>query len=421
MLLLLLAAAALPLQAAAQLYIPTDLGCDAEDELLGNLRWLRSVCAEVGAAFADDATPVPTTIADLGCARAARRVATSCGGLLSSSPWFASRRAALDAAVASAANLPDDSASTYHIADPSLSAVHSCGATLDDGFAQFPTARNGQSYVTIDVGPSHGNLRLDVDHLSLDAKNNDNFRLYSDSDLNDELLLVLSGDLPLDGPIELWESKVTLLLVSDGAGSRTSLGLTVSCVCEDSATFVDGDGDGCAAYRDGEKHARCASLLPPADEHARFMCPVACGACEPDPCPPDDASPCTHGGTCTRVDGSTCTASDLAARSAAVTAECCDEPTEDCSSGQPATCNLGCAAVLVPYYQDCQGALQGDAEILAAVQSAVQQCASTPRYQCDCAKGWRGDQCEVRPRTVLCITSGVHLSRGLVARTHIRV
>ena len=71
---------------------------------------------------------------------------------------------------------------------------------------------------------------------------------------------------------------------------------------------------------------------------------------------------------------STCTASDLAARSAAVTAECCDEPTEDCSSGQPATCNLGCAAVLVPYYQDCQGALQGDAEILAAVQSAVQQC-----------------------------------------------
>jgi hypothetical protein len=166
MLLLLLAAAALPLQAAAQLYIPTDLGCDAEDELLGNLRWLRSVCAEVGAAFADDATPVPTTIADLGCARAARRVATSCGGLLSSSPWFASRRAALDAAVASAANLPDDSASTYHIADPSLSAVHSCGATLDDGFAQFPTARNGQSYVTIDVGPSHGNLRLDVDHLS---------------------------------------------------------------------------------------------------------------------------------------------------------------------------------------------------------------------------------------------------------------
>ena len=75
MLLLLLAAAALPLQAAAQLYIPTDLGCDAEDELLGNLRWLRSVCAEVGAAFADDATPVPTTIADLGCARAARRAA----------------------------------------------------------------------------------------------------------------------------------------------------------------------------------------------------------------------------------------------------------------------------------------------------------------------------------------------------------
>ena len=31
-----------------------------------------------------------------------------------------------------------------------------------------------------------------------------------------------------------------------------------------------------------------------------------------------------------------------------VSAECCDEPTEDCSSGYPASCNAGCAARLVP-------------------------------------------------------------------------
>ena len=43
-----------------------------------------------------------------------------------------------------------------------------------------------------------------------------------------------------------------------------------------------------------------------------------------------------------------CSLADLAARAADVTAECCDEPTEDCSSGMPATCNAGCAAVLVP-------------------------------------------------------------------------
>ena len=43
-----------------------------------------------------------------------------------------------------------------------------------------------------------------------------------------------------------------------------------------------------------------------------------------------------------------CSRADLASRAADVTAECCDEPTEDCSSGMPATCNAGCAAVLVP-------------------------------------------------------------------------
>ena len=48
---------------------------------------------------------------------------------------------------------------------------------------------------------------------------------------------------------------------------------------------------------------------------------------------------------------------DLAARTAVVNHECCDEPSEDCSSGRPATCNLGCARVLLPFFSDCAGAL----------------------------------------------------------------
>eukprot|EP01047_Picozoa_sp_COSAG01_P100930 COSAG01_NODE_30718_length_610_cov_3.438356_1_plen_163_part_10 len=35
----------------------------------------------------------------------------------------------------------------------------------------------------------------------------------------------------------------------------------------------------------------------------------------------------------------------LSARTKAVSDECCNEPTEDCSSGAPAVCNAGCAAV----------------------------------------------------------------------------
>ena len=48
---------------------------------------------------------------------------------------------------------------------------------------------------------------------------------------------------------------------------------------------------------------------------------------------------------------------DLADRTAAVNDECCDEPTEDCSSGRPATCNVGCAHALLPFFDDCAGAL----------------------------------------------------------------
>ena len=52
--------------------------------------------------------------------------------------------------------------------------------------------------------------------------------------------------------------------------------------------------------------------------------------------------------------GAACT--DFDDRTEAVNDECCNEPVEDCSSGRPAKCNLGCARVLLPYFDDC-GAL----------------------------------------------------------------
>lgn len=389
--------------ASAQLYIPDSLGCDSEGELLQNLEWLRDACT--GEDFPDARTPVPSAISSQACAVVARRVAADCGDLLGSSEWFDSRRMALDAAVASAASMPADE-STRHIADPSPTVVHRCGTVLDDGFAQFATAPTGQSRALIDVGPSHGHLRFEFDYLTLDAKKNDNLRLYTSADMSNEVLHIMPKDLPLQvASIDITGSQALLLLVSDGAGSRTSLGVRVTCVCEDSTTFVDADGDGCAAYgdRSGVKYRRCASLLPPTDARARTACPLACGACTPDPC---STSPCQNGGSCAGGDGATCTADNVGSRTADVHTECCDEPTEDCSSGQPATCNVGCAAVLVPYYQDCRAALSADAEVLAAVESAVQMCAATPIYRCSCRKGWDGDNCEIQVLPTFTVRSG---------------
>eukprot|EP01043_Picozoa_sp_COSAG02_P014153 COSAG02_NODE_578_length_20075_cov_93.607930_10_plen_879_part_00 len=402
-------------------------GCDSEGELLANLRWVQGACEQAGESFAEADALVPSAVTTRGCAEVVRRVARDCDGLLLRSPvWFAGRKAALDAAVASAAAaVPDDVGQVYHIADPSLQTIHTCGTVLDDGFALFPSIIIGQSRVTIDVGPSRGSLRLEFETLTLDKEHNDNLRLYSAADENEELLLIQHGDLPLMEPILIHASAVHVLFVSDGVNRRTSLRLTVRCVCEDSTSFVDADGDGCVAYATA-KHDLCDDPLT-ADRAARSACPLACEACEVGPC---DATPCQNGGTCTEVEpvippaggghrrqlqgggygvgGEVCSSAELSTRSAAVTAECCDEEGEDCSSGAPASCNAGCAAVLVPYYQDCADSLQsfqGGAALVEVIQTAALLCDEAvglqipgmvaAGYQCTCADGWSGEDCTI--------------------------
>jgi hypothetical protein len=85
---------------------------------------------------------------------------------------------------------------------------------------------------------------------------------------------------------------------------------------------------------------------------------------------------------------------DLGDRTAAVNDECCNEKTvEDCSSGRPATCNLGCAHVLLPFFDDCAGALgttgaaqfDGIVALCRAAEDAppVRHLSSRPRLACD--------------------------------------
>ena len=61
----------------------------------------------------------------------------------------------------------------------------------------------------------------------------------------------------------------------------------------------------------------------------------------------------------------------------AVTAECCDEPSEDCSSGEPATCNAGCATVVVPVHDRCLDYLNSQPYMLSVLNllsNAVATC-----------------------------------------------
>jgi hypothetical protein len=66
---------------------------------------------------------------------------------------------------------------------------------------------------------------------------------------------------------------------------------------------------------------------------------------------------------------------DFDDRTQALNDECCGEVTEDCSSGRPAVCNVGCAHVLLPYFDDCGDALGADgvavfADVIALCHAA---------------------------------------------------
>jgi hypothetical protein len=60
-----------------------------------------------------------------------------------------------------------------------------------------------------------------------------------------------------------------------------------------------------------------------------------------------------NGGHRRTQQGSTCGP----ARAQAVQTECCDEPSEDCSGGVPRICNAGCAAIFLPFWNDCAAQL----------------------------------------------------------------
>jgi hypothetical protein len=64
----------------------------------------------------------------------------------------------------------------------------------------------------------------------------------------------------------------------------------------------------------------------------------------------------------------------LARRVALANSECCNDKTEDCSSGAPATCDAGCAAVFLPFWRECGAALGSDWHRSAELTGVVAEC-----------------------------------------------
>jgi hypothetical protein len=100
-------------------------------------------------------------------------------------------------------------------------------------------------------------------------------------------------------------------------------------------------------------------------------------ACSPEPEPEPEPEP-------TGSAGPACTSNaELDAALETVNGECCDEPTEDCSGGYPATCNTGCAAVLRPLQAACAAFLMAGGKALAPVMHLIDAAVATCPAQCE--------------------------------------
>jgi hypothetical protein len=113
-------------------------------------------------------------------------------------------------------------------------------------------------------------------------------------------------------------------------------------------------------------------------------CPAQCD-CTPTPWPDCDPTPrCGDDGDGAatsqphehRRAQDVCEASDLVSWVTEISRTCCDEPTEDCSSGEPKSCNPGCAAVVLSFWSDCQVPFSqtNTAEAVKTFQRVVRKC-----------------------------------------------
>ena len=90
-----------------------------------------------------------------------------------------------------------------------------------------------------------------------------------------------------------------------------------------------------------------------------------------------------------------CALQEMTQQTAEVNAQCCGTDDGMCSSGIPTTCDAGCAAVFVPFWDQCGAAFaDGGVDFLGVLAL----CEERKRgYMCACAEGWNGIDCEQAP------------------------
>jgi hypothetical protein len=409
------------------------LSCDTQEELIANLEFVRTVCAQAGETFAggdDPSNPVPLTCEQPACARAVQRVAGDCSGILRQG-WFETWSNKLAAAVAQCALVPPPP-SVYPIG-PATPTMWQCGgAQLTDGDGQYGPDWN--KHTVVDAGPGKV-AQVTVQTLSLGS--GDSLRIFDGPECQPgplRLAMLQGRVLPSQPAYTASGRFLCVQLLTDSHGLGAGFTMSVDCVCVDSPTWVDAAGRPCAQFArnatssafgscEGSAEGAAAQgraqtgLALPAEQ----ACPRACEACGVDPC---RAWPCHHGGVCLEPEPQQCqTAGQFASLSTDVTAACCNEAGEDCAGGAPRTCNADCARILVPVHRLCsKGVLQtpGFEATQQIMDAAVAKCAAGHGHRrrraqglltaptCSCVSGWTGAHCETEDAACAGVSCGGH-------------
>lgn len=90
----------------------------------------------------------------------------------------------------------------------------------------------------------------------------------------------------------------------------------------------------------------------------------------------------------------------LVQRVTAVNLECCNDKTEDCSSGAPAICDAGCAAVFLPFWHDCEALVGSDWARSAAISGIVTKCEAAAGQESDSGAAAANSQCSAPYETL---------------------
>ena len=241
-----------------------------------------------------------------------------------------------------------------------LSGLQACGATIIDGRAE--SSSNWHDDLTITAPPG---MTTTITVQTLWLPDSDALEIRDGVDADATRLARLQGTSKPAAPTYSASGQhIFLRLLSNGENKGKAVGFSLHVGCRCSATSACNNKGVC---HDGA----CVCV-------AGWMGPTCASA---DPC---NSSPCQHGGTCTAVAATThralsehpsataCEASQLQTSTMEINEQCCGANDVACVHGVPRSCDAGCAAVFLPFWDSCGwelGSAKDYAKIIALCEA----------------------------------------------------